>query len=71
MSSAAFLSYYERAHQNRANRYVHHLAHAIAFAGVLLLWRPVVGLALIACGTAFLVPNVRHEHDLTSVALLP
>jgi hypothetical protein len=50
MSSAAFLSYYERAHQNRANRYVHHLAHAIAFAGVLLLWRPVVGLALIACG---------------------
>jgi hypothetical protein len=26
------------------------LAHAIAFAGVLLLWRPVVGLALIACG---------------------
>jgi hypothetical protein len=50
MSSAAFLSYYERAHQNPANRYVHHLAHAIAFAGVLLLWRPLIGLPLIASG---------------------
>ena len=50
MNSAAFLSYYEQAHQNPANRYVHHLAHAIAFAGVLLLWRPLIGLPLIASG---------------------
>lgn len=50
MSFAAFLRYYEQAHQNRANRYIHHMAHALAFVGVLLLWRPLVGLPLVASG---------------------
>src|SRR5437870_2690108 len=45
---AGFLSYYEAAHRNVANRYVHHVAHSVAVAGVLLLWRPLLGLALIA-----------------------
>ena len=43
-----FLAYYEAAHRNVANRYVHHVAHATAAVGVLLLWRPLLGLALIA-----------------------
>jgi hypothetical protein len=58
VSLTAFLSYYERAHQNRANRYVHHLAHATALAGILLLWRPLLGLALIASG--FLISWMGH-----------
>src|SRR5258708_28438005 len=44
-----FLAYYEAAHRSVANRYVHHVAHSVAVAGVLLLWRPLLGLALIAC----------------------
>lgn len=43
-----FLAYYEAAHQSPANRYVHHLAHLLAVIGVLLLWRPLVGLPLLA-----------------------
>jgi hypothetical protein len=43
MNMAAFLSYYERAHRNRANRFVHHVAHFVALVGLLLLWRPVLG----------------------------
>jgi hypothetical protein len=50
VNTAAFLSYYEQAHRNRANRYVHHVAHFVAFVGLLFLWRPVLGLPLIACG---------------------
>src|SRR5437879_2701181 len=48
-SPSGFLAYYEAAHQNAANRYVHHLAHSLAVVGVLLLWRPLLGIALIAC----------------------
>ena len=47
---AAFLAYYEAAHRNLANRYVHHVAHLVAFVGILFLWRPWLGIALIACG---------------------
>ncbi len=43
-----FLGYYEKAHQRTANRYVHHLSHLLATAGILLLWRPLVGIPLIA-----------------------
>jgi len=45
-----FLAYYERAHRNVANRYVHHMAHSMAGLGILLLWRPVLGVSLIAAG---------------------
>ena len=45
-----FLAYYEAAHRNVANRYVHHLAHSVAAVGVLLLWRPFLGVSLIALG---------------------
>jgi hypothetical protein len=45
---AGFLTYYEAAHRSVANRYVHHVAHSLAVVGVLLLWRPLLGLALIA-----------------------
>ena len=55
---AAFLRYYEQAHQNRANRYVHHLAHGIALVGLLLLWRPLLGLSLVASG--FLISWAGH-----------
>jgi hypothetical protein len=49
---ADFLSYYEAAHRSPANRYVHHLAHSLAAVGILLLWRPLVGLPLIAASFA-------------------
>jgi hypothetical protein len=45
-----FLAYYEKAHRNAANRHVHHLAHAVAAIGILLLWRPLFGIGLIAIG---------------------
>lgn len=45
-----FLAYYEQAHRNVANRYVHHLAHSVAGLGILLLWRPLLGIPLIAAG---------------------
>lgn len=44
---ASFLAYYDAAHRNRANRCVHHVAHAAAVAGVLVLSRSLIGLALI------------------------
>jgi hypothetical protein len=50
MNNADFLAYYERAHRDTANRYVHHLAHVVALAGLLLLWRPLLGLSLVAAG---------------------
>jgi hypothetical protein len=43
-----FLAYYEAAHKSAANRYVHHVAHLLAAIGILLLWRPFVGIPLIA-----------------------
>jgi hypothetical protein len=43
-----FLAYYEAAHQSAPNRYVHHLSHLIAAIGILLLWRPLIGIPLIA-----------------------
>ncbi len=50
-SLAEFLAYYEAAHRNAANRYVHHLAHSVATVGILiLLWRPLVGVVLIGFG---------------------
>ena len=55
---SSFLSYYEDAHRSAANRYVHHIAHALAVVGILLLWRPLLGIALIAC--AFLLSWVGH-----------
>ncbi len=58
MSLNAFLSYYEQSHQNLANRYVHHLAHATAFVGILLLWHPLLGIPLIA--SSFLISWVGH-----------
>lgn len=58
MSVSSFLNYYEHAHQSRANRYVHHVAHFIAFVGLLLLWRPLLGLALVASG--FLISWAGH-----------
>lgn len=47
-SLAEFLAYYEAAHRSVANRYVHHVAHTLATAGVLFLWRPVWAVLLIA-----------------------
>jgi hypothetical protein len=58
MNSAFFLAYYERAHRDPANRYVHHLAHVVALAGLLLLWRPLLGLSLVAAG--FLISWAGH-----------
>jgi hypothetical protein len=58
VSFTAFLDYYERAHRHRANRYMHHLAHATALAGIMLLWRPLLGLPLIGCG--FLISWAGH-----------
>ena len=43
-----FLAYYEAAHPSAPNRYVHHLSHLLAAIGILLLWRPLVGIPLIA-----------------------
>jgi hypothetical protein len=43
-----FLAYYEAAHQNAPNRYVHHLSHLLAAIGILLLCRPLIGIPLIA-----------------------
>ena len=50
---SSFLSYYEAAHKSPANRCVHHFAHVLAVVGVLLLWRPLLGIALIACAFLF------------------
>jgi len=53
-----FLAYYEAAHKSPANRYVHHFAHTLAVVGVLLLWRPLLGIALIA--SAFVLSWLGH-----------
>jgi|SRR5262245_329722 len=53
-----FLAYYEAAHKRPANRYIHHFAHTLAVAGVLLFWRPLLGVALVAA--AFLLSWAGH-----------
>ena len=46
--STEFFEYYEAAHQNLMNRYVHHLAHSLAVVGVVMLaFNPLMCLALI------------------------
>lgn len=56
---ASFLDYYERAHQNAANRYVHHLAHSLGILGaLLLLWRLIPAISLIAL--AFILSWAGH-----------
>lgn len=43
-----FLDYYERAHRNRINRYIHHAAHTSAVIGALaLFYKPLIGVLLI------------------------
>jgi hypothetical protein len=49
---ADFLAYYEAAHRNAANRCVHHFAHALAAVGILLIWKPLIGVPLIATSFA-------------------
>jgi hypothetical protein len=45
----SFIAYYDNAHRNPINRAIHHLAHAIGVIGaVLLLFRPLLGVLLIA-----------------------
>ena len=45
----AFIAYYDAAHRHPANRAIHHLAHAFAVVGaVLLLVRPLAGGLLLA-----------------------
>ena len=45
----AFIAYYDAAHRNSMNRAIHHLSHAMAVVGVvLLLPRPLVGVLLLA-----------------------
>jgi hypothetical protein len=58
MTIDSFLRYYEQAHRNNANRYVHHVAHTVAFVGLVMLWRPLVALPLIASG--FLISWAGH-----------
>ena len=50
LNLAKFLAYYEAAHRNARNRYVHHVAHLVGAIGVLFLWHPLLGLSLIATG---------------------
>lgn len=46
--SNKFLQYYEAAHQNPMNRYIHHVAHSVAVVGaVMLAFRPLFGVTLI------------------------
>jgi hypothetical protein len=44
-----FMDYYDDAHRDPRNRAIHHLAHAFAVIGaVLLLFRPLVGVLFLA-----------------------
>ncbi len=59
LESKEFLEYYEAAHQNSANRYIHHLAHSLAaVAIVLLIFRPIIAILLIPL--AFLLSWMGH-----------
>jgi hypothetical protein len=43
---SGFLEYYEKAHRNRINRYIHHAAHTVAVIGALaLFYKPLIGCA--------------------------
>ena len=45
---SGFLEYYEKAHRNRINRYIHHGAHTVAVIGALaLFYKPLIGVLLI------------------------
>lgn len=47
--SKAFFSYYEAAHQNSNNRYIHHLGHSLAIVAIFVfLAMPLVSITLIA-----------------------
>lgn len=46
--STVFFEYYEAAHQNPVNRVVHHFAHCLAIAAVIMLaFKPLISLAMI------------------------
>lgn len=52
--SKNFFEYYEAAHQNSVNRYVHHFAHSLAFIGAIVLaFEPAICLALVAAAFCF------------------
>jgi len=54
-----FLVFYESAHCNPANRYIHHIAHTVAAIGIIsILWHPLVGGSLIVI--AFLLSWTGH-----------
>jgi hypothetical protein len=58
-SSGGFLVFYESAHRNPANRYIHHIAHTVAVIGIIgIFWRPLFGGGLIAI--AFLLSWMGH-----------
>ncbi len=45
----AFIAYYDAAHRDPINRVIHHVSHAMAVVGaMLLLSRPIAGLLLLA-----------------------
>ena len=57
--NSTFFEFYESAHQDRRNRIIHHVAHAVAIAGLLFLpINAVVTLAAIA--VAFLLSWTGH-----------
>lgn len=50
--SKAFFDYYEAAHQNAQNRYLHHFSHSLAVLAIVgFVFEPLICIALIA--TAF------------------
>jgi hypothetical protein len=55
---AKFLAYYDAAHKKPLNRYLHHVAHVVAVFGVFILWRPALGVTLIA--SSFLLSWLGH-----------
>lgn len=55
-----WLAYYDRAHQNRINRWLHHVAHAVGVVGlVVLFYKLWVGMVLVAA--AFPVSWAGHR----------
>jgi hypothetical protein len=58
-SDGGFLTFYEAAHRNSANRCIHHVGHAIAVIGIVsIFWHPLIGGGLIAM--AFLLSWIGH-----------
>jgi hypothetical protein len=58
-SDDGFFVFYESAHCNPANRYIHHVAHTVAAIGIIsILWRPLIGGSLIVI--AFLLSWMGH-----------